>query len=247
MAATNPTNSDVVPFPNAPAHFLTKLPSPLPSDQECWRWQGFIRANGYGEISWKGKTRLAHRVAYELHTGAPIPKDHDLDHVVTRGCKHRDCVNPHHLEAVDHAENMHRQGDAPPPQLTPWTSETAKIAAAKSAEVRAAKAQAKREEAERQAEEERRIVTVLATTPAHIPNAHIPEAKARILRKLLADEIPIRNAKEAADILQVLDAMERLDAGQPTSFAANLTGNVTDLREKLEQRAELQQSRVIAE
>jgi hypothetical protein len=47
--------------------------------------------------------RLAHRVAYE-HWCAPIGSGREIDHL----CRNRACVNPNHLEAVSHRENVRR-------------------------------------------------------------------------------------------------------------------------------------------
>jgi len=62
----------------------------------CWEWLGFITLNGYGRTNFPGvKTRLAHRLVYELLVG-PIPDGLTLDHL----CRNRSCVNPAHLEPV---------------------------------------------------------------------------------------------------------------------------------------------------
>ena len=65
----------------------------------CWVWMAGIRPDGYGR--WKG--RLAHVVSYERHKG-PVPQGLELDHL----CRVRCCVNPDHLEAVTHSENIRR-------------------------------------------------------------------------------------------------------------------------------------------
>lgn len=74
-------------------------------EDKCWEWQG-ARSHGYGEITLNGKKCKAHRVAYELMVG-PIPEGLVLDHL----CRNHPCVNPSHLEAVTHLENV-RRGDS---------------------------------------------------------------------------------------------------------------------------------------
>lgn len=69
----------------------------------CWLWGASCGPTGYGQF-WVGlATKLAHRVSYEAHIG-PIPEGLELDHL----CRIRSCVNPDHLEAVTHKENMSR-------------------------------------------------------------------------------------------------------------------------------------------
>ena len=78
---------------------------------ECWLWTGGLNQNGYGSFNIsEGDSRTtarAHRVAYELLVG-PIPEGLEIDHVKTRGCTSRACVNPAHLEPVTHTENLRR-------------------------------------------------------------------------------------------------------------------------------------------
>lgn len=69
----------------------------------CWLWTAATLSQGrYGAFH-DGKTRHAHRVAYELWVG-PIPDDLVIDHL----CGTTLCVNPRHLEAVTQRENTMR-------------------------------------------------------------------------------------------------------------------------------------------
>ncbi len=70
----------------------------------CWRWQKYVKPNGYGQIGVPGQGgRYVHRVAYEEWVG-PIPAGLHLDHL----CRVRDCCNPLHLEAVSARINVLR-------------------------------------------------------------------------------------------------------------------------------------------
>ena len=70
---------------------------------DCWLWTGGKADTGYGTVHIEGKTWHAHRVAYELLVGS-IPVGLELDHL----CRVRACVNPDHLEPVDHRTNLLR-------------------------------------------------------------------------------------------------------------------------------------------
>jgi len=79
---------------------------PTVSVDGCTIWTA---GNGrYGRFYIDGDQYFAHRIAVVLATGADIAPDMDVDHL----CRNTKCVNPDHLEAVTHIENIMR-GDAP--------------------------------------------------------------------------------------------------------------------------------------
>jgi hypothetical protein len=74
----------------------------------CWLWTAGADRDGYGHFWLSGRTKRAHRVAYEAMVG-PVPVGLELDHVQARGCSSRACVNPAHLEPVTTAVNASRE------------------------------------------------------------------------------------------------------------------------------------------
>ncbi len=72
----------------------------LPGESNCWEWVGARADDGYGQASWKGRRRAAHRVVYELVVG-PIP----AGTVVHHKCNNKNCVRPDHLEAMTQRDN----------------------------------------------------------------------------------------------------------------------------------------------
>jgi hypothetical protein len=67
----------------------------------CWEWQSARDKNGYGVFIVQGKTKLAHRVAYELTYGL-IPAGMVIMHL----CNNCRCVRPDHLRAGTQKENI---------------------------------------------------------------------------------------------------------------------------------------------
>ena len=74
------------------------------TDTGCLRWAGAHTPKGYGQMRHEGRTQAVHRLAHEAWIG-PIPDGYEVDHL----CGVRDCIEPTHLEAVTHAENVRRQ------------------------------------------------------------------------------------------------------------------------------------------
>jgi hypothetical protein len=69
----------------------------------CWLWLGFRYPRGYGLFSPRGREHsvYAHRWSYEYFVG-PIADGLEVAHL----CGNPGCVNPDHLTAVTHRENL---------------------------------------------------------------------------------------------------------------------------------------------
>ncbi len=65
----------------------------------CWEWQACLQ-HGYGQFNFKGKSRKAHRVSYEMFNGE-IPKGLQVHHT----CESKSCVNPLHLMVVTQVDH----------------------------------------------------------------------------------------------------------------------------------------------
>lgn len=69
----------------------------------CWELPHKAGPKGYKHLSTAGRAGRAHKVIWEFFNG-PVPAGKELDHT----CNNRGCVNPEHLEPVDHATNCAR-------------------------------------------------------------------------------------------------------------------------------------------
>lgn len=67
----------------------------------CVEWTGYRLISGYGRINIGGKTKMSHRVAWEL-TNGPIPDGM----LVLHSCDNPPCCNIEHLWLGTQKENM---------------------------------------------------------------------------------------------------------------------------------------------
>ena len=86
---------------NTPEKFWGKVNKAAVDD--CWLFQGAPRnPKGYRQFKFDGKTRPAHRVAWEFHTGQRPPDDMQVCH----HCDNPPCCNPNHLFLGTNADNV---------------------------------------------------------------------------------------------------------------------------------------------
>jgi hypothetical protein len=70
----------------------------------CWLWHGYTTRNGYGQIYFKNKKELIHRVAANLFLGYDLNSKNIVLHRPTI-CFNKNCWNPRHLYIGSYSDN----------------------------------------------------------------------------------------------------------------------------------------------
>lgn len=79
---------------------------------QCWNWMAWRDSRGYGQMGWRGKTVLSHRIAAFL-AGMIGSLEFDGKTCVLHKCDNPACCNPKHLfvgTQQDNIADMNRKG-----------------------------------------------------------------------------------------------------------------------------------------
>lgn len=93
--------------PVSDAEYIERIKAKCSSNEKgCWLFGGSKNTWGYGQISYRNKRWMVHRLVYTLKIG-PIPPDGDHGRsILCHTCDEPACVNPYHMWVGTEKDNM---------------------------------------------------------------------------------------------------------------------------------------------
>lgn len=73
------------------------------TNEGCWEWTGTLNNKGYGQVVYKNKKWLVHRLSFFIFKNTEY-KDNLL---ILHYCNNRRCFNPDHLYSGTYSNNRH--------------------------------------------------------------------------------------------------------------------------------------------
>jgi hypothetical protein len=81
----------------------------IDSTTNCWKWKASLNARGYGRFRYGGADSVGGKVWYAHVFSYLVCVSSDTEGlVIDHLCENTSCVNPDHLQAVSHQENIRR-------------------------------------------------------------------------------------------------------------------------------------------
>src|SRR4029077_2153895 len=87
-------------FDELSGHAWDRFWAKVEATGDCWIWVGSCDEKGYPLFWHARQMRRAHRISYRAYVGE-IPIGMNVHHT----CRNTSCVNPRHLELVEHAKH----------------------------------------------------------------------------------------------------------------------------------------------
>ncbi len=86
---------------NGKQYILDRIDKLYEDNEEHWIWKLYKKNSGYGKCRFLGRNTDAHIASWVSFNGQLVPKNLMVRHK----CKHKDCVNPDHLELGNAKQN----------------------------------------------------------------------------------------------------------------------------------------------